>query len=270
MALISCPQCGKEVSNKAKVCPGCGNVLIKEEPPVPIVCKECGAEVPAEVKICPNCGCPIETESEEETPQKVEITSVKIPTVKKSAKKYIISAVIAIALIVVAVVLIKMGSTSKANSDYSKNLEEATTTMLVGASNAEDAGNLIKSVWYNTIYEKRDSTTDKYTRNKYGSFNSDFNDSLTVLFADSSFSSSIGNITSNQNSVSELMKSLQNPPEKYEEAYSSIKALYDAYLDLTGLVVDPSGSFQTFSNDFNDADSAVLKCYKAMDMYINN
>lgn len=36
-------------------------------------------------------------------------------------------------------------------------------TMLDGAAKAENAGNLIKSVWYNAIYEERDTETDKYT-----------------------------------------------------------------------------------------------------------
>lgn len=35
--------------------------------------------------------------------------------------------------------------------------------MLDGAAKAENAGNLIKSVWYNAIYEERDTETDKYT-----------------------------------------------------------------------------------------------------------
>ena len=32
--------------------------------------------------------------------------------------------------------------------------------MLEGASDAESSGNLIKKVWYNAIYEKRDIETD--------------------------------------------------------------------------------------------------------------
>ena len=39
---------------------------------------------------------------------------------------------------------------------------------------AESSANLIKQVWYNAIYEKRDDKTDKYTRPK-GYFVSDFN-----------------------------------------------------------------------------------------------
>lgn len=65
--------------------------------------------------------------------------------------------------------------------------------MLLGASEAEDAGNLIKSVWYNTIYEETDSKTDKYTHSESNGFrfNKDFNDSLSALFSDSDFTEKI-------------------------------------------------------------------------------
>lgn len=100
--------------------------------------------------------------------------------------------------------------------EYSDNLKLATVTMLTGASDAESSANLIKQVWYNAIYEKRDDKTDKYTRPK-GYFVSDFNDALGNLYADSSFSSKISNIEDNQDTVNALMKKLKNPPDEYKD-----------------------------------------------------
>ena len=31
MALINCPNCGKQISEKAEVCPGCGYAIKKKE-----------------------------------------------------------------------------------------------------------------------------------------------------------------------------------------------------------------------------------------------
>ena len=59
--------------------------------------------------------------------------------------------------------------------------------MLSGASDAESSANLIKQVWYNSIYEKQDDETDKYTKPD-GYFVSDFNDALGNLYSDESFS----------------------------------------------------------------------------------
>ncbi len=152
---------------------------------------------------------------------------------------------------------------------YSDNLELATVTMLKGAGDAEDCGNLIKNVWYNAIYKEKDDETDKYTRPD-GYFVSDFNDALGNLFVDSSFSSKIDSIDKNQDTVNSLMKKLKNPPEEYKDAYDALSDFYDAYLALTGCATDPSGSLQTYSSTFNDADTDTLNAYKAMQQYLGD
>lgn len=151
----------------------------------------------------------------------------------------------------------------QAVNDYASNLELASFTMLTGASTAEEAGTLIHDVWYDTIFDEHNADTSKYT-----SANSDFNDSLSKLFSDEEFQDKIASIKSNQDTVKELMQELTNPPAEYEEAYNTLKDYYDAYLELTNLAISPSGSLQSYTDDFNEADSNVLKYYNAMDVYI--
>ncbi len=55
MALINCPECGKEISDKAQVCPNCGVPLDNYV----IVCPDCGQEISNKANACPNCGRPI-------------------------------------------------------------------------------------------------------------------------------------------------------------------------------------------------------------------
>lgn len=82
MAMIQCPECGQEISDKAKKCIHCGRIfveekVIKEE----IICGECGAILSEMDEICPNCGCPVETKSSETVkPQQVELTNIKMTT----------------------------------------------------------------------------------------------------------------------------------------------------------------------------------------------
>ncbi len=57
MALIKCSECGKEVSDKAKICPHCGFSLEK------LFCSECGKEVSADSEICSSCGYPLKKKS---------------------------------------------------------------------------------------------------------------------------------------------------------------------------------------------------------------
>ena len=173
MALIKCSHCEKEISDKAKVCPQCGQpvVLVTPAPEEkPILCEECGTEIPEGVDACPNCGCPVSINDEivEETPQKVEVTAVNLPKMNQNTKKYIIIASVAVLAIIIAFFVgNKMKEQKLAeeaaqrSANYASSLKTASYTMLLGAIDAEDAGNLIKSVWYNAIYEEYDSETNK-------------------------------------------------------------------------------------------------------------
>ena len=65
MSLISCPECGKQVSDKAVSCPYCGNPIqtlfditnyeiasnfeVKK-------CSHCGRDIPKKLGKCPYCG----------------------------------------------------------------------------------------------------------------------------------------------------------------------------------------------------------------------
>ena len=73
---------------------------------------------------------------------------------------------------------------------------------------------------------------------------------------------------SNKDTVNSLMKQLKNPPEEYKDAYEALSKFYDAYISLTNLATDPTGSLQTFSQNFNDADNETLNCYNALKMYL--
>lgn len=273
MAIITCLNCGEQVSDKAKKCVHCGMVLIEVEKKR---CVECGTELEEGTTECPNCGCPVEEMNaldKQEKPQKVEVTGVKVT--KKV--KVIIGIVVALLLVGGAIFFgVNQYQKKKAAEEYAQkvetyavNLELATYSMLTGASDAETCGNLIKQVWNNAIYKKSDDTTDKYTKTK-GYFVSDFNEALGNLFLDTSFQSKISSIEENQKTVNSLMKELKNPPEEYKDAYEAISELYDAYISLTNLATDPSGSLQTFSTNFNNADSETLNCYNAMKLYLED
>ena len=249
MGLVYCPKCGEEISDKAISCPHCNFAFSKQNI---VKCEECGMEYESNLSACPKCGCP--------KPSFTEKT-------QKSKHKGIIISIISVALIAVFILGFSIMQKSK-GLEYYSNMETVSFTMLDGAAKAETAGNLIKSVWYNSIYEKRDAETDKYTM-KNGKFVDDFNDALSNLFADENFMNSISEIELNQSNVTDLMKKLRNPPTQYEEAYSVLKNYYDNYLQMTKLVINPTGSLQTFSEDFNTYDTDTVNAYEKMKLYLD-
>lgn len=55
MALINCPECGKEISDKAASCPNCGTPIGNKK-----FCKFCGEQIDKECVVCPKCGKQVE------------------------------------------------------------------------------------------------------------------------------------------------------------------------------------------------------------------
>ena len=100
MAMIKCPECGQEISDKAKKCVHCGKILIEEKPATK-VCSDCGKENPIDATECVHCGCPFEEETTVETP--VQTTIAEKP--KKNLKKIIIPVVAAVVVIVVGLII---------------------------------------------------------------------------------------------------------------------------------------------------------------------
>ena len=281
MALISCPQCGKQISDKAEKCPACQYEMKKKNT---VKCSECGNDIPADVKVCPLCGCPLETHEESE---------------KKSNKKLWIIASIAVVVIIASIALLPRSDDSISDSEptvtvhserktttkpkvtkpaetinqekiseqYKLDISEAVYLMLNGSADAEECGNLIIKVWHHTIFEVSDEESDKFTKVD-GVFHSDFNDSLSALINDEEFSKKIGSLLDNQDEVKQKMRELNSPPDDCRDAFEELKKYYEAYMKFTDHVIDMDGSLNTFSDDFVKYDEELMTCYNNMDIYI--
>ena len=92
MAIIQCPGCGKNISDKAEACPHCGETF-----KTGILCEECGEIIPEGCNACPNCGCPIAEKNIS------ELTT--IPKNKKTTKAKAIGIIITIIAFLAAVLV---------------------------------------------------------------------------------------------------------------------------------------------------------------------
>lgn len=187
---------------------------------------------------------------------------------KLSKKIKIIIGVAAAISAAFIIIFISVGQYHRGKSkEYYETLKSATNLMYLGASDAGNCGELIRDVWYNSIYKESDERTDKYTKYR-GYFLPDFNTALGNLYNDSGFISKVESIKTNQEAVNSLMKKLKDPPEEYKDAHDAIIKFHDAYLSLTNCAISPSGSLIKYSSTLNDADIDTYNAYKVMDMYI--
>lgn len=56
MALVKCPECGNEISDKANFCVHCNCQLNKQKKKDVKICPECNGNIDKDSKMCPNCG----------------------------------------------------------------------------------------------------------------------------------------------------------------------------------------------------------------------
>ena len=242
MALINCPKCGEQISEKAEVCPHCKERLAKQEE---IICEECQTKYSSDLASCPQCGHPTPRDNKKKS--------------KKSRKT--------LALVLLLVVVIAGIFTYQAHQEtiYYNNMVDLANTMIDGAQKAENAGNTIVGVWNNAIWQTRNDKTDKYTMAN-GRFVDDFNDALDNLFDDEEFGQSIAEIQENQAEVIDLMKKLKNPPSQYAEAFGVLNEYYENYMKMTNSVINLSGSLNSFSEDFGKYDEAVVDSLQKLEL----
>jgi transcription initiation factor TFIIIB Brf1 subunit/transcription initiation factor TFIIB len=256
MAMIKCPECGEEISDKAKKCIHCGKVLIEGDSTSEIKCSECGTLLFEKDEICPNCGCPVKNE---EKPQQVEVSSIKVGKKTKGI-------ILGIVLILLVFAVGRTGYKVYTYNAYIDNLNQVKDLMLLGGSDAESLCNLTLKVWGNAISKESDSETDEYTRDKY-SWN-DFNTALAKLYADSSTKSKVSDIKSNQSVVKILIKKLQEPPKELDKCYNTVSDLYESYITLTDLAVSPSGNYTGYGTNKSNAVSGFMSAYEKLDNQI--
>lgn len=245
-----------------------------------VKCPECGKEISDQCEACPHCGYPIKIQEKQNLePQPVEVTGIKLNKFNKK-KKIMLFSILGLVLLLIfgsitALTINKQNqekaakvAAAKVVNDYHDNLLLLELDMYTGASDSETLSNLTGKVWYNTIYQVPDDTTDKYTYNSNVGFNPDFNTSLQKLFADQSIKDTISKIESNQKTVSSLMKKMQNPPKEYQTSYETLSKLYVAYQGLTDLAVNPSGTLTTYSESKNTKANDFVTLYKTLDTQV--
>lgn len=216
MALINCPECNKEISDKVKTCPQCGYPLI------------------------------------DDTPQKVEVTGVKFGG---DSKKKIIISIVTIAVLAFITIGIIAGVNSKRTNDYNDKLSATVYLIYTNASRCESICGNVSETWKNAIYNDYDYYNKGYL---------DFNKALANLFADSRIKSDVETIKKTDLTIADSVKSLQNPPAKYKDAYNDILELYGVYQGLVSQATNPTGTLISYNSDVNSKISDFKKIYSKM------
>lgn len=273
-----CSKCGKENEDSADFCWSCGAKLVHGSASADIITGKTtdDATLPHNESAVSKDPAPNEATSDNasvETSRQIDTSQIAnvdqyastdgakpdASTKRNKTLKIAIAAVAAI--IVIAIISVSVYSNNEKNryNDYISTVTNMQSKMLSSGATAETQMNLTKSVWHNAIWDKSDSTTDKYTKGA-----DDFNEALSNMASDSTVKSRISSLKSSKSEVDDLMKKLNNPPKGLESCYDTASDLYTEYCKMISLATDPSGSLQTYSSDCSSADSNFMTQYEKL------
>lgn len=227
-----------------------------------INCPECNREISDKVKSCPHCGYPFDDEAQPKSVlPKGEAVSLDLKT--KVNRKKLLRTLFGIIVLVGITALLLLFQQSKVRNTYIDNVVLASKQMLEGMQKAEGVTDLTYKVWRNTIYEEFEIETYEYTGGM-GSFNTSFNTSLTKLYSDAKILAIVADIESNQKSVSTTMRKLMNPKKEFAPCYETLSEMYTTYQGFTELAVNPNGTLQSFSQNTNEKSSRFKELFSKL------
>ena len=217
MALVKCPECGKEYSDRAKKCPQCGYVIEKKK-----TCIECGAILDENMAECPNCGCPVDEQSDNES-------LIKSPD--KGRKKVNKSLVIVGALIGIAIVVLLVLFVIIPNREEKFIKEKYESAMsLLETGKYDEAGEILNTILdYSDVKEIKQQI--KYESYAYSCINELKNylknpDSYSPY--EITFYNSMGKSTEDDNNEADDNQQIEEDIQDEEDTYPACVMHYGA------------------------------------------
>lgn len=255
MALIKCPECGKEISDKAGKCPNCG---------YPIDVQEEKIRVDDGGKILESVDGTTQQENENKRKEKTKLKS-----------KWAIIGGIVLLCIIIGITFIsnknaKILEQQKAEvqeiedyNTYIDNFNSLYTTTLSGASKAESVCVLTLNVWQDAIFGDLSDETSKYVSGA-----NDFNEALQRVYDDEEIQETLKDVRTAKNSASTYIKNLQSCPSELSKAYDAALEVHTAFSALSDLALEPTGSCNSYSEDEKTKVNAYISAYKTLEAVI--
>lgn len=248
MALIKCPECGKEkVSDTAMSCPKCGfnihNYVVKQRQVRNI--------------------------------QTVKNTEPIKEKQNKSNKKIYVLIILLGALTVFVISfaigyyrLSKKGGNTAENNKIKKEYIHHYNECVQNFNNIkENAENGIKlgdklvsltgSVWSDAIFKQPSLDTIEYTYKDDGW--QSYSQALNNMYADETVKSTVTSLTNIKNEVTKKFNDIQDVPDELNDVYISAQVFVSAFNDIVDFSVKASGSLSTYATSYQTKKSAYTQ-----------
>lgn len=252
-----CTNCGTDISEGQGFCAVCGTPVTAPITKNIKTCNKCGTVIQDNTVFCPTCGNNISASAA--TPA-IEAFNATVTKKKKSKKAIPIIAGILVVLAVIGGFIANNIIQEKKAAEEARILAEAVedyketaytfyTKVLSSGGTMEDIGNEIQKSW------KAYVNSSYYNGERYYSVDS------AVLAAQLYVYDDISAVESDNSTIESLYKELLVVPDTSDQVLLEIKTIvkqtYDAYKEMYDCVIDPSGSYLSWTSEFGDTDSEL-------------
>lgn len=253
-----CNNCGATLGDGQAFCPKCGAA---KDAPKKNICSKCGAELQEDQAFCPKCGQKAGLSVDSDVSSAINQFNVGVEKKKKKSKAVpiVIVSILLIAIAIGAVVYMMMGAkkAEEAKNDYISNAERFLSLSMTAGANLEDIADTIQTYWHENIWD-----------DMHG------DDIDTAIFlAMLEKSDEISQAETYDTQLRTLYSKIKSVPEEIakedkddiEELCDAVKDLYNVYTDFYSLATNPTGSYNSYSDNNNETTDDFLSCYRALD-----
>ena len=78
----------------------------------------------------------------------------------------------------------------------------------------------------------------------------------------------IDKLNNNKNKIDTLMKSLNNPPNNYKDAYNKLLEIYGIYTQINSLALEPKGSLINYNSNISDLQNKLIQTSNQLNVLI--
>ena len=256
-----CKKCGAALGDGQDFCPKCGT---PKNAPDKNICAKCGTELADGQEFCPKCGQKVGLSIDSGVSSAISKFNSNVEANnEKKKKKPIMIAIILCVLVALGIggftVHKKVAEQKEAArieelaDDYRSNAKKFAALAFTAGANVEDIADTEQKYWREYIYDDKYSSIER-----------------AVLMVQIDKSDEISQAEKDSDEMKSLYNNLKKVPEGVEdseidEICDAVKDLYNIYTDYYSLAMNPTGSYNSFSESNQSKTDQFLSAYRALD-----